>query len=80
MASNHERKLYKLRIEAKTSLVKRISSFGTDKAAIYRAYALLTKLVRSRWLYIASSFFAFELTKTNSRSIKTHLKKNEANI
>ena len=31
MASNHERKLYKLRIEAKTSLVKRISSFGTDK-------------------------------------------------
>lgn len=32
MASSHEHKLYKLRIEAKTSLVKRISSFGTDKA------------------------------------------------
>lgn len=32
MASNHEHKLYKLRIEAKTSLVKRICSFGTDKA------------------------------------------------
>ena len=34
MASNHEHKLYKLRIEAKTSLVKRISSFGQTKRAI----------------------------------------------
>lgn len=32
MASNHEHKLYKLRIEAETSLVNRISSFGADKA------------------------------------------------
>lgn len=31
MASNHEHKLYKVRIDAKTSLVKRISSFGVDK-------------------------------------------------
>ena len=36
-------------------------------------YALLTKLVRSRWLsgYWPSSFFAFLWTETKSRSIKT---------
>ena len=42
--------------------------------------ALLTKLVRSRWLDIGQVlFFAFLWTETKSRSIKTQ-KKNEANI
>ena len=48
----------------------------------YVTYALLTKLVWSRWQDIGQGFFfAFLWTERNLRSIKTQKKKkNEANI